>query len=63
MKKDPPQLKRLRNALAPGMPCGEFLGLVLDRAPTISEAAEELGVTRETVWRWRKGYRITESIT
>ena len=56
--RDPPMLKRLRNERAPKMTCAEFLAFILERAPTVTEAADDLGVSRQTVHMWRAMYEV-----
>ena len=54
--KDPVLLQRIRNQRKPDMPCREFLVQIIDRKPTLEEAAADLGISRQTLMLWRRRY-------
>ena len=58
MDNEPSKLKRYRNLIDPEKSCGEVLRAVLKIAPTIDEAADEIGISRQTLIRWRRMYGL-----
>ena len=54
--KDPAQLQRKRNLHEPDMTCRDYLTYTIATHPTFEEAAWFLGVTYQTLIRWRRLY-------